>query len=164
MTQYRISRAITAGAAVLAGPLALAPPAPATAGALPSARVAIDSAIFVEHIDRGNGAPVRSLEPATRLEPGERVVTLVNWSRAIGVATGGFVVVNALPARLNYQQSSQADEDVSVDGGHSWGRLGSLRVSGRIATAADVTHVRWHVSPAQAAEGRGQIAYAGIVR
>jgi len=151
---------------IIAALVGVIPPAPASAGALAEARVSFDSAIFVEHTARQNGAPVRSLEPATRLASGERVVTLVNWSRPAGRGgdIGGFVLVNALPAHLNYLQSSQSDEEVSVDHGHSWGHLGTLRIAGRVATLADVTHVRWHVSPEQAAQGHGQIAYSGIVR
>ena len=164
MTKTRNHGATWATLPILAALAFAAIPAPASAGALAPPPVSLGSAIFVEHTDRQNGAAVRSLEPATRLSPGERVVTLVNWSRPSGRDTDGFVVVNALPARLNYQQSTQADEDVSVDGGHNWGRLGALRVAGRIATAADVTHIRWHVSPTQVAAGSGQIAYAGIVR
>lgn len=149
---------------ILAGLIALLLPAAATAGAVTPSSVSLASAIFVEHTARQNGTSVRSLEPAVQLAPGERVVTLVKWSRPAGRGIGGFILVNALPARLNYQQSTQVAEEVSVDGGRSWGRLGTLRIAGRAATAADVTHVRWHVTPAQAAEGSGQIAYAGIVR
>ena len=164
MTQFRVFAAAWPVVPILAVMFATISATPASAGAFAEARVSLDSAVFVEHIAHHNGAAVRSLEPAKQLVPGERVVTLVNWARTTGRGTEGFVLVNALPARLNYQQSSQAEEDISADGGHSWGRLGTLRIAGRLATAADVTHVRWHVSPAQAAEGRGQIAYAGIVR
>ena len=153
--------------------LALAPLAvgiaatPTLADQLPGARAALgqvsfDAAIYVERTARENGTPIHSLEPAKHLSPGQRVVTLVNWSRPAG--KGGFTLVNALPAALHYQRSSQDNEEVSVDGGKSWGHLGSLHIAGRIATAADVTHLRWHVSSEEAASGSGQIAYAGFVR
>ncbi len=166
MTPKRVSTVLWASVPLVVALTTSLPSAPATAGAIAEARVSLDSAIFVEHVERQNGTAVHSLEPAKRLLPGERVVTLVNWQRApvSGSGTGGFVLVNALPARLNYQRSSQADEEVSVDGGHSWGRLGALRIEGHAATAADVTHIRWHVSPEQASAGSGQIAYAGVVR
>ena len=166
MTPRRISAALWASVPLVVVLTASLPWAPATAGTITEARVSLDSAIFVEHVEHQNGTAIHSLEPAKHLLPGERVVTLVNWQRAPGSAsgTGGFVLVNALPARLNYQRSSQADEEVSVDGGRSWGRLGALRIEGRAATAADVTHIRWHVSPEQASVGSGQIAYAGVVR
>lgn len=130
--------------------------------ALAGPTVSIDSAVYVEHQQFAGGAAVRSLEPAQRLNHGDRVVTVVNWYRLAGA--GGFTVVNALPARLYYQGSAREEEEVSVDGGHSWGHLGSLRIGTRLATAEDVTHVRWHISEGQARTGAGRIAYSGFVR
>ena len=105
---------------------------------------------------------MRTLEPANRLNRGDRVVTLVTWYRLGG--NGGFTVTNVLPQSLAYQRSAEGTEEVSVDGGKSWGRLGELHVGARLATPEDVTHVRWHVSPLQAQGGTGRIAYAGLVR
>ena len=162
------SRHAAWGLTLVLAPLAVAIAAsPTLADQLPGARaslgqVSFDAAIYVERTARENGTPIHSLEPAKHLSSGERVVTLVNWSRPAG--KGGFTLVNALPAALHYQRSSQDNEEVSVDGGHSWGRLGNLKIAGRFATAADVTHLRWHVSSVEAAAGSGQIAYAGTVR
>ena len=142
----------------LAALATLATATPALAGPA----VSIDSAVYVEHRQLAHGAQVRSLEPAQHLARGDRVVTVVNWYRLAG--NGGFTVVNALPARLYYQGSARDEEEVSVDGGHSWGRLGSLKAGGRIATPEDVTHVRWHISADQAQSGAGRIAYSGYVR
>lgn len=129
----------------------------ATAQAAPT--VALDSAVYVERTQQGN---VRSLEPASRLSRGDRVVTIVSWQRMGG--NGGFTVTNPLPRSVTYQASAREDEEVSVDGGLTWGRIGTLRVGSRMATPEDVTHVRWRVSPARAARGSGRIAYSGIVR
>lgn len=144
--------------------LALAPLVlpPRPAGAQPAPHVAFDSEVYVEHIDYVGGAPVRHLDPATRLTRGDRVVTLVRWATHAG--TGGFTVSNALPHALAFQRGARDDGEVSVDGGRNWGRLGSLRIAGRLASAEDVTNVRWRVSPAEARAGSGQIAYAGVVR
>lgn len=133
---------------------------PLPAAASPS--VATDSAVYVERVTLRGGEPVRRLEPAARLVHGDRVVTVVSWYRMGG--DGGFTVVNALPAGLAYQASGQSGEDVSADGGRSWGKLGALTIGGRLASPEDVTHVRWRVSPAQALAGTGRIAYAGFVR
>ncbi|EJU10290.1 hypothetical protein NRB_45470 [Novosphingobium sp. 11B] len=124
----------------------------------PSA-VATDSAVFVERVDALNG---RRLEPASMLTRGDRVVTVVTWRRMRG--TGGFVLTNPLPARLAYQRSASDMQEVSVDGGRSWGRLEAMRVDGRQATPEDVTHVRWRIPASYAALGQGRIAYAGVVR
>ena len=139
----------------LLGLLALA--APGTGFAAPA--IALDSAVFVE---RAAPNSARSLEPAERLSRGDRVVYVVNWYRLGG--GGGFVVTNPLPRSVYFQASANGDEEVSVDGGRSWGRLASLRIGARAATPEDVTDVRWKVAPVTAAKGSGRIAYSAIVR
>ena len=127
-----------------------------TAWAAPE--IATDSAVFVErHEDAA-----RRLEPATNLSRGDRVVTILRWYRLGG--DGGFTITNPLPRAITYQQSSFAGEQVSVDGGRSWGALDTLKIGDREATPEDVTHVRWRISPGRSAKGKGQIAYRGIVR
>ena len=133
-----------------------------TAGTVPAAAspsVATDSAVYVEHQAPGGG---KRLERARRLAPGDRVVTVLSWFRVGG--DGSFVLTSPLPRSLAFQASARTDEEVSVDGGRSWGRLGSLRQGNRVATAEDVTHVRWRIDPVRAGRGSGHIAYAGIVR
>lgn len=143
---------------VLAAPLALAVPVHAQTPPTGPA-ISTDSAVYVERVSNGNG---RRLEPADRLARGDRVVTVVTWYRMGG--DGGFVITNPLPQRLAYQRSASDGQEVSVDGGRTWGRLGALRVGNRIASPEDVTHVRWRIPADSAARGRGQIAFAGIVR
>ena len=78
--------------------------------------------------------------------------------------SGGFTVTEALPSGMSWQPGEKDEAEVSVDGGRNWGHLGRLRIGQRIAGAQDVTHMRWHISPAQALAGSGRIAYAGMVR
>lgn len=137
--------AMTMGSGVLAAPV------------LSSSSVATQSAVYVERLQPD---ATRRLEPADRLNRGDRVITVVNWTRS--ASGGSFVITNPLPAAVAYQASAWDDQDVSVDGGRTWGRLGDLRISSRYATPEDVTHVRWRISPQQ--QRRGQIAYSGIVR
>lgn len=130
---------------------------PAAASAAPN--VATDSAVFVES---KRSDTQRRLEPASELSRGDRVVTILRWYRLGG--DGGFTITNPMPRAISYQQSSRSDEQVSVDGGKSWGRLGDLRIGSRLATPEDVTHVRWRIPANRAAYGKGEIAYSGIVR
>lgn len=129
----------------------------AVANAQPA--VATDSAVFVERVENGN---MRSLEPANRLSRGDRVVTIVNWYRMGG--DGGFTITNPLPRTIAYQGSARDDQEVSVDGGRTWGQLGTLRIAGRLASPEDVTHMRWRIPANSAERGQGRIAYSGIVR
>ena len=142
-----ISIAAAAATAITAMPASAAP------------RIALASDIFVEQA-RDSG---RVLQPARLLRPGDRVVTIMTWKRsgAGPDATGGFTVTNPLPRTLQFQGSADGAEEVSIDGGKSWGRLGQLRTAGHAATPEDVTHVRWRiVTP----EPEGRIAYSAIVR
>lgn len=128
-----------------------------TASASPA--VTLDSAVFVERVTPDSG---RMLEPASDLSRGDRVVYVVRWYKLGG--DGGFVVTNPLPRSVYYQGSANSDEEVSIDGGRTWGKLGLVRVGDRIATPEDVTHVRWRVDPRTASRGQGRIAYSAIVR
>lgn len=126
---------------------------PCSAVAAPA--VSLDSSVFVER----TVAESRVLEPAQRLEPGDRVVTVVTWRRS---SPGGrFFLTNPLPRGLWYQGSAMEDEEVSTDGGRTWGRLGMLRTANRLATPEDVTHVRWSIASPGAS---GRITYSAIVR
>jgi len=133
-------------------------------GALPASlaaapRITTDSAIYVERLQDD---AARHLEPAEKLSRGDKVVTIVTWYRLGG--DGAFTITNTLPRHVSYQKSARGDEQVSVDGGRSWGRLSELRIGARNAAPEDVTHVRWLISGRHAQTGRGHIAYSGIVR
>jgi hypothetical protein len=137
--------------------IALAMALPHAAAAQPT--VATDSAVYIE---RTQGENFRSLEPANRLSRGDRVVTVVSWYRMGG--EGGFTITNPLPRDIAYEASARDNQEVSVDGGRSWGQLGELRIGNRLATPEDVTHMRWRIPAGSAARGQGRIAYSGIVR
>jgi len=137
--------------AALALGLSLLPALPALA----APAVALDSAVFVEK----SGDAGRVVQRAARLVPGDRVVTILTWRRS-GPGSQ-FTLVNPLPHGLYYEGSAREDEQVSVDGGRNWGRLDDLRVNDRLATAEDVTHVRWRIASSQTT---GRIAYSAIVR
>ena len=138
---------------VLTGALCLA--APAIAAPL----IALDSAVYVEKVAPGKG---RTLQPAARLNRGDRVVYVVSWYRMGG--SGAFTVTNPLPRSVYYQGSADGSEEVSLDGGRTWGKLDRMRIGTRLATPEDVTHVRWHVAATEAARGTGEITYSAIVR
>jgi len=156
--------ALTLGFALTAGPGRAAREnthmQPVALGVQPD--VMLESSLFVEHTRQNANGPVHLLEPARQVSSGDRVVTLLSWYRLGG--SGGFTVTEALPSGMSWQPGEKDEAEVSVDGGRNWGQLRRLRIGQRIAGARDVTHMRWHISPAQALAGSGRIAYAGTVR
>ncbi len=98
--------------AKLACALALAAPVIASAAPL----VALDSDVFIERFVPNKG---RLLQPASALKRGDRVVYIVSWTRMGGA--GGFTVTNPLPRQVYFQGSADGREEVSIDGGRTWG-------------------------------------------
>lgn len=130
--------------------------------------VQLDQAVFVERSGMGAArGNVRIIEPARRLFRGDRVVLVLDWEAA-RAQKGGFTVTSIVPPTLSFQRSSIGAQDVSVDGGRNWGRLGSLHIRApegiRLATPEDVTHLRWRIPADLASKGAGRITYSAIVR
>ena len=129
--------------------------------AVAAERVSLTHSVYVER-DSESG---RVLEPARALHRGERVVYVVSWRAA---AAERFTITNPLPRTVAYQGSADGAEQVSVDGGATWGKLEALRVRDgarwRDATAEDVTHIRWQVPRTLALAGRGSLTWSAIVR
>ena len=90
------------------------------------------------------------------------MVLMLEW-HAPGKADN-FVVTSRVPRDLAFKRAGGKRAQVSTDGGKSWGELGVLRIGSRKATAEDVTHLRWYVSDADAALGKGLLTYSAIVR
>jgi hypothetical protein len=138
---------------------------PAAAHAAGPVQFASD--VFVERFQPApGGRTARVLERADRLQAGDRVVFVVNWKAS---REGPFTVTNPLPRAIAFERTADGAEDVSVDGGRSWGPLEALSVRGsdgrmRRALAEDVTHLRWRVPGPLAMLGTGQMTYRGVVR
>jgi hypothetical protein len=136
---------------------------PAPDGAAHLHRIQLVGDVFVERFEPAPGGRIaRVLERADRLHSGDRLVFVVSWNRA---DQGRFVVTNPVPPSVVWQPGgTDPTQEVSVDGGHTWGTLATLLVHDaagwRSARPDDVTHVRWRVPPLRS----GQITYRGIVR
>ncbi len=120
----------------------------------------IESAVFIEHREQA-GERMRVVRPASTFGPGDKVVTILEWKAA--PENKPAVVSMAVPRHLAFQRSSADSEEVSVDGGRSWGKLGTLTVRDaygwRLASPEDVTNLRWRVRGPN-----GRIAYSALVR
>ncbi|MDN3645583.1 hypothetical protein QWY75_05100 [Pontixanthobacter aestiaquae] len=124
----------------------------------------LTQAMFVERTSESGTQ--RSIEPAETLKKGDRVILLVKWKS--NSPHTSFTVASAVPAELAFERSSLRSQDISVDGGRNWGRIGQLTIedySGpRLASVEDVTHLRWTITPDMAVRGKGTITYSAIVR
>lgn len=122
-------------------------------------RTAYSRAIFVESPVAGG---MRAITPARQLRRGDRVVLVIEWPT--GDSRRGVTLQSAIPADLQFQRSSLAAMEVSVDGGRNWGALGTLRVNDdgrtRIASPEQVTNIRWNTADAD----NGRLTYSAIVR
>jgi len=125
------------------------------------------SDVFVERFQPApGGRTARVLERADQLRPGDRVIFVVNWKASRGAA---FTVTNPLPRAIAFESTADGAEDVSVDGGRTWGPLEALTIRDaqgrqRRALPEDVTHLRWRVGAQIAMLGTGQMTYRGVVR
>ncbi len=137
--------------------------------ALAQAPVAINASVFVERVQTDiNGRERRTLSEAGRLASGDRLLFLLRYRNGGASPMQGFAVTNAVPSAIRVDPSDPAMQ-VSVDGGHNWGRLDDLTLRTplggmRRATPDDVTHVRWTVKDAVAPGETGRISYRGVVR
>ncbi|MFM9937746.1 MAG: hypothetical protein ACKVOL_16300 [Novosphingobium sp.] len=125
------------------------------------------SDVFIERFQPAPGGRVaRVLERADQLRTGDRVIFVVNWKAS---RDGPFTVTNPLPRTIAFESTSDGAEEVSIDGGHTWGVLEALTLRGsdgrpRRALPEDVTHLRWRVGAPLAMLGTGQMTYRGVVR
>ena len=125
------------------------------------------SDVFVERFQPAPGGRVAHvLERADQLRAGDRLIFVVNWKAS---RDASFTITNPLPRTIAFESTADGAEEVSVDGGHTWGALDALtvRVPGghpRRAMPEDVTHLRWRVTAPLASLGTGQMTYRGVVR
>lgn len=125
------------------------------------------SDVFVERFQPAPGGRMaRVLERADQLRAGDRVIFVVNWKAS---RDRSFTVTNPLPRTIAFESTADGAEEVSVDGGRSWGPLDALTLRGadgrtRPALPDDVTHLRWRVGASLAMLGTGQMTYRGVVR
>lgn len=147
---------------------------PAPANSTPAANrtaaspVSLKGDVKLEKSVTENGvSSIQLLEPKV-VVPGDRLLFTTRYQNDGAAAVTNFVVTNPLPSAVVLAGDGETNAEVSVDGGKTWGGLGTLKVSDgqggqRAAATGDVTHVRWTI--AQIAPGAsGEVEYHAIVR
>ena len=141
--------------------------APAAASAADN--VSLTSKVMVERVKPGpDGKAVTVREEPGVVTPGDKLVVLLNYRNKGAEPATGFTLTNPIPSAVAFTGTDDKSASVSVDGGKTWGPLGSLKVvaadgTSRPAVAADVTHIRWSFSQPIAAGSGGELSFRGIV-
>jgi uncharacterized repeat protein (TIGR01451 family) len=149
--------------ALLISAAALGAAAPVIAAASP---LQVASTVLVEQRSTAADGTVRvALAPAKRAVPGDRVVFALNYRNTGAQPLANVVFDNPVPAQIAYRApaAGSPEPQLSVDG-KTFGALSTLRVAGRPATAADVTHVRWTLATPIAPGSSGRLAFAAVLK
>ena len=123
--------------------------------------IEIEREVFLERSEERDGRTQRTLAPADELRRGDTVVLMLAWRTP---QDRPFTISSRVPRELVFRHSGGDAPEVSVDHGRTWGQLEQLRIRGRPATSADVTHVRWEVANPRGERGRGVLTYSAMVR
>lgn len=128
-------------------------------------------------VELEKSTPGQNGQPATKtyltpdvVVPGDRVRISLNFTNNGAQPASGVVIANPIPAALVFDGTDdQAGFGVSIDGGKQFAPLATLTVPvegapPRVATAADVTHVRWAWLDAIAPGQSRSVAFFGRVR
>lgn len=133
-------------------------------------QVVLDNSVFLERATTdANGKQRVLLEEPKVVVPGDRLVFVLNYRNAGAQPADKFVITNPMPSAVRFADAGDAQSFVSVDGGKSWGTLGTLTVpladgTRRPAQPADVTHIRWAFQKPIPAGGAGKLMFRGVVK
>jgi uncharacterized repeat protein (TIGR01451 family) len=148
MLAYAIAAAMSA-----ASPVAISP-------------LQVSSSVLVEQRSTARDGTSRvAFKPATRVTPGDRLIFALDYRNTGQQPLAGVVFDNRVPAGLAYRAALPGSIEplLSVDG-KVFGPLGTLRVAGRPAILADVTHVRWTLAAPIAPGGSGRLSFAAVLK
>ena len=98
-----------------------------------------------------DGSKVQTLEPAEKVQPGETVRFILDYTNEMEEPAENVVLEMPIPEHMVFVIGSADSEGVqallSVDNGATYAEFGSLSVSegevNRPAEAEDVTHLKW---------------------
>lgn len=112
--------------------------------------------------------------PAGRVLPGTEVIYTIRYRNVGKKAAGNIVVSDPIPQHMNYVADSATgkgtDISFSVDGGKHWAsspdklEIDNGNGTTRIATAKDVTNIRWIVKGRLAPGANGSVGFHAVLQ
>jgi uncharacterized repeat protein (TIGR01451 family) len=132
--------------------------------------VSLVSQVFVERVETASdGRSVTTRAKPDVVVPGDRLVFVLSYRNDGAEPATDLVLTNPVPDSVTYSGTDDQAAVVSVDGGRTWGALGSLTVVltegvSRPAEAADVTHIRWSLERPVPSGGAGELSFRGVVK
>lgn len=146
----------------LAAALLIGSTVPAAAATSP---LQIASSVSVERRSVAQDGTVRvALVPAKRATPGDRVVFVLDYRNTGKAPLADVVFDNPVPAGIAFRAAAGLPEPLLSTDGKTYAALAALRVAGRPATPADVTHVRWKLVAPIAPGAAGRLAFAAVLK
>lgn len=128
------------------------------------------SRVLVERtVPDAKGHQRTSFQQTNMATPGDKLVFQFDYRNAQQHVANVFVITNPIPAQLVYAGAESPGEQVSVDGGQTFGSISDLKVVEadgieRIAEPQDVTHVRWVVRREMPTGSGGQLSFRAVMR
>ena len=134
-----------------------------------AAGVQLTNSVVRDREEKGiDGRITHKRVSANNVAPGDPVTYVIAYRNDDPKPLERVVITNPVPVDLEFMSVSGGGE-VSVDGGKSYGALGSLTVrtpsgGSRAAQAADVTHVRWLIPNAIPPGATGDATFQARVK
>lgn len=135
-----------------------------------AAGVSLVNQVLVERVETTpEGRSVTTRAEPDVVTPGDRLVFVLSYRNDGAEPATAFVLTNPVPDSVTFAGTDDASAVVSVDGGTTWGALGSLTVAltdgtMRPAEVADVTHIRWSLAQPVPTGGAGELSFRGVVK
>ncbi len=142
--------------------------APAFASGLSAAQTVEVATVITDE----NGNKTTVYKKAEEVAPGNEVRYILDFANDGEAPASNVRLDMPVPAEIELIEGSvetgNADVTYSVDSGETFSRRGDLTVSvngsQRVATAEEITHIRWTFSEAIAPGDAGQISYRGVLQ
>lgn len=119
-----------------------------------------------------DGQETLTYRPATDVEPGEQVRYTLSFANEAPEAAENVALVMPVPSEVSYiEGSAQGPEGAllfSADAGQTFATRDALQVSDgdamRVATATEITHIKWQISAPVAPTETGAVRFSAVLK